>query len=283
MEVEPRVPARRLRWLPSGDHTVLALPQRSPCVPPNPRNPEGDPGSVPSPLPLSLHPKPLTCADKEQDQLRKQDPWTPGQPPRVHPSRWPEVARQDRRTDRLERGLGAKGEPETRRGWRMIRGGGQHSRDGGRGETGPLPWEPSEGSPGWPARGCAGTGLFVSVRSAQAADQAAGSCVLGHPGSHFISAGGTDVGLGAGVASTPPHPPVLPSVEGLPQLDGTFSNPMFWLLLCGLASSFFFLPSTPVFPLEAIGEEEFSFLFLFLSLNECRVFSGLKVQDKESQ
>ena len=42
--------------------------------------------------PLSLFPLPLTCINKEQDQLRKQDPWTPGQPQRVHPSRWPQAA-----------------------------------------------------------------------------------------------------------------------------------------------------------------------------------------------
>lgn len=30
--------------------------------------------------------KAITCVDKEQDQLRKQDPGTPGQPPCVHPS-----------------------------------------------------------------------------------------------------------------------------------------------------------------------------------------------------
>lgn len=157
-------PGAPFLWLPGGDHTVLALPQRSPCVPPYPRCPEGDPGSVPSPLPLSRLPKPLTCVDKEQDQLRKQDPWTPGQPPRVHPSRWPEVARQDRRTDRLERGLGTKGEPQTRRGWRAVRGRGQHSRDGDRG--GAIALGAFEGSPGRPARGCAGTEVSLSLTAA---------------------------------------------------------------------------------------------------------------------
>lgn len=35
----------------------------------------------------------IPCINKEQDQLRKQDPWTPpGQPQRVHPSRWPQAA-----------------------------------------------------------------------------------------------------------------------------------------------------------------------------------------------
>lgn len=61
--------------------------------------------------------KAILCADKEQDQLRKQDPWTPGHPPRVHPGRWPEVARQDRtsRTGPWRR-LRAEGEPSTGRG-----------------------------------------------------------------------------------------------------------------------------------------------------------------------
>lgn len=31
--------------------------------------------------------KAIVCVDQEQDQLGKQDPWTPGQPARVHPSR----------------------------------------------------------------------------------------------------------------------------------------------------------------------------------------------------
>lgn len=57
----------------------------------------------------------VVCVDKEQDQLRKQDPWTPGQPARVHTSRWPEFARQDRQTDGLERRLGATGKPGTGR------------------------------------------------------------------------------------------------------------------------------------------------------------------------
>lgn len=49
--------------------------------------------------------KTIVCEHKEQNQLWKQDPWTAGQPSRVHPSRWPEVARQaspgqtDRQTD----------------------------------------------------------------------------------------------------------------------------------------------------------------------------------------
>lgn len=36
--------------------------------------------------------KAILCVDKEQDQLRKQDPCTPGQPQRIHPSRWPQAA-----------------------------------------------------------------------------------------------------------------------------------------------------------------------------------------------
>lgn len=36
--------------------------------------------------------KAILCINKEQDQLRKQDPWTLGQPQRVHPSRWPQAA-----------------------------------------------------------------------------------------------------------------------------------------------------------------------------------------------
>lgn len=39
--------------------------------------------------------KAVVCVDKEQDQLRKQDPWTHAQPPRVHARRWPEVGRHD--------------------------------------------------------------------------------------------------------------------------------------------------------------------------------------------
>lgn len=62
--------------------------------------------------------KAIICVDDEQDQLRKQDSWTHGQLPRIHPKRWPEVARQDRWTERLEPGLRVKGEPGTGRGWR---------------------------------------------------------------------------------------------------------------------------------------------------------------------
>lgn len=36
--------------------------------------------------------KAILCVDKEQNQLRKQDPRTPGQPQHVHPSRWHQAA-----------------------------------------------------------------------------------------------------------------------------------------------------------------------------------------------
>lgn len=55
------------------------------------------------------------CVENEQDQLRKHDPWTHGQPLRVHPSRWPEVARPDNRTDRRtdrSEGWERRGSPE---------------------------------------------------------------------------------------------------------------------------------------------------------------------------
>lgn len=74
------------------------------------------------------------------------------------------------------------------RGWWAVRGTGTRSREGGRAETWPLPWEPSRGAQ-------AGRGLFVSPgRARPAGGRPFG--VLGHPDSHFISAGGTNSGAG---------------------------------------------------------------------------------------
>lgn len=79
------------KWSPGvlrrQDHTITALPRKSQCVRLKPGRPECDPSAAPDPFPLSRSPKSLTCVDKEQNQLWKQDPWTPEQPPCVHPSR----------------------------------------------------------------------------------------------------------------------------------------------------------------------------------------------------
>lgn len=114
----------------------------------------------------------LTCVDEEQDQLRKQDPWTHGQLPRIHPSRWPEVARQDRWTERLEPGLRVKGEPGTGRGWRRSDGESCAPERGVARRPSHCPGS-LRGEPRRPRRAVLVPPSFVSLGGARAADEGA--------------------------------------------------------------------------------------------------------------
>lgn len=113
--------------------------------------------------------KAIFCVDKEQHQLRKQDPWTPGQPPRVHPSQWPEVARQDkpteRRTDRCVERARSRGTARNREGTGALEGGQMERatlrRAGWRGDLA-MALGVSEASP-TAARDCAGAKVSLSV------------------------------------------------------------------------------------------------------------------------
>lgn len=156
----------------------------------------------------------LTCVGEEQDQLRKQDPWTHGQLPRIHPSRWPEVAHQDRRTERLEPGLRVKGEPGTGRGWRRSDGESCAPERGVARGPGHCPGS-CDGSPGGHAGQCWCPRLFVSLGGARAADEAAVPESWATAGLTFhLCRWHRPTWAGGGVAPTPPHAAVFPSISG---------------------------------------------------------------------
>lgn len=213
MEVEPRVPARRLRWLPRGDHTVFALPQGPRASRPTRVAPRVIQAQSQVPFPSPVTPKSLTCVDKKQDQLRKQDPWTPGQPPRVHPSRWPEVARRDGRTD-TGKGAASEGRtPDTERLEDVQRERATLPRGRSRGDRA-IALEAFEGSPGRPAQGCAGTEVSLSPPAALRRQTRQPSLASWATRAHISSPRVAPTwGGGRRVAPTPPYPPVLASVE----------------------------------------------------------------------
>lgn len=189
-----------------------------------------------APIPLP-RPGSLTCEHREQNQLGKQEPWTAGQPSRVHPSRWPEVARQASRTDRRTGAAGSDGRARNGKGMEGMEG-----TEGGQMEPAVLPGGGSRRDLAMarePGRGARGS-LCLS-RWGPGGGRGGRSCVLGHPGSRFIAAaGGTDAGWGRRWPDSSPRPSssFCGDPGSRPSPEGRSSTPGLWLLLWSLASSF---------------------------------------------
>lgn len=169
--------------------------------------PKRGPGA-PIPLP---RPGSLTCEHREQNQLWKQEPWTAGQPSCVHPSRWPEVARQASRTDRQRGAAGSDGRARNGKGMEGMEG-----TEGGQMEPAVLPGvgsrrdlaiarEPWRGARG-AAPGRAGAEVSLSL-PAGPWRRARGTIVCpGPPGFTFHRRRWHRRGLGAEVARLLPTP-----------------------------------------------------------------------------
>lgn len=110
---------------------------------------------------------------------------------------------------------------------------------------GHCPREPARGPRAAWCRPRWGRSLFVSLGGARQCRARRPLLSPGPRGLTFLLCWWHRRGLGAGVAPTPPHAPVLPSREssGVPSPEVTFSNPLLW----SLASSFFVLSLTSFF------------------------------------